>query len=234
MTRWLTASEIIELGLPSLPADKGALSRVIAREAWRATPFAREGERGWEYHSSLLPLEAQAALLQQALAEAPAPRHDAGWEEFERLPENAKAEARRRLGIVDQVNALVSGGAKAGDAVALVARRADVSGSTLWGWLGLIKGVPNADRLAALAPRRKGRTVTADCDPRAWDFFTADYLRPERPSITACYRRLVETAAVEGWSPIPSSKTLQRRLENTFPAAAIVLARDGREAAARV
>jgi putative transposase len=242
---WYTAAQLLELALPSLPGDKGGISRLIVRQGWRASPLAREGAEGWEYHPSLLPAEAQAELLKRELqagapstarGAVPLPR-DAGedqggiWEAFERLPATAKAAAEKRLGIVDQVMTLRAGGMKAGEAVALVAKRAAVSGSTLWGWLKHCEGAPRAHWLAALAPRHKGRTSTAECDPRAWDFLVADYLRAERPSFSACHRRLLEAAAVHGWGPIPAEKTLQRRLE-ALPQAVRTLARHGRDALA--
>jgi len=149
------------------------------------------------------------------------------------LPEKAKAAARQRLAAVDQVDALAATMTRTA-AVALVAAQADVAASTLWTWLQLAAGVARADRLPALAPRHKGRTETAACDPRAWDFLVADYLRPEQPSFAACYRRLTEAAAAQGWAPVPAAKTLQRRLERDIPRGAQVLARKGAQAAKAV
>ena len=93
--------------------------------------------------------------------------------------------------------------------------------------------MPASDRLPALAPRHKGRTKTSDCDPRAWTFLCTDYLRPERPNFEACNRRLREAAAIEGWSPIPSARTLKRRIERDIPRGARTLARAGRDALQR-
>lgn len=230
---FFTVAELLDLRLPSIPADKGGLSRLIGKQGWRSSPKARQGGGGWEYHRSLLPGEAQAELLARELRAAPPVELDAtgAWGAFERLPASARATAEKRLGIVDQVMSLRGGGMKASEAVALVARRADVSGSTLWGWLKLVEGQPRPHWLAALAPRHKGRTAKADCDPRAWDFLVADYLRPERPSFSACHRRLTEAALLHGWGPIPAGKTLQRRLE-ALPAAVRTLARFGRAATA--
>lgn len=242
MADWLTAAAIIDANLPGLPGDKGALSRLIAREHWRTSPFARETDRGWEYHPNLLPSEAQAELAQRAaqqLVAAPAAVRvngsaDRQWSEFEGLPESARSEARRRLAVVTQVAELRAGGMKEGEAVALVARRASVSGTTLRNWYKLTEDVARAHWLAALAPHGKGRPAAADCDQRAWDFLVADYLRPERPSFAACERRMREAAQEYGWTPIPVSKTLRRRLEKTVPAAVTTLARQGREAAGRL
>lgn len=236
MSRAFTAQQLLELGLPALPTDKGSLSRLIDREGWRTSPLARKTDRGWEYDLSLLPIEAQAAILEKETPRSGTsePASKVAWERFERLPEKAKAAARERLQFVDLVDGLRAGGGKAAPAVSIVARSAGVSESTLWSWLKLCDGLGKADRLAALAPQHKGRTSTVECDPRAWDFFVADYLRPEKPSFTACYRRLEEAAREHDWSPVPALKTLQRRLERTFPAPAIALKRDGRDAVARM
>ena len=230
--KWYSAQQLCELGLPALPADKGALSRLIERMGWRRTPLARQVDGKWQYATALLPAEAQAAL---ALRIAPTvSRGDSeAWARFEQLPDTTKATARQRLDIVERVFLLRAGGLKAATAVTLVAGEAGIGARTLWAWLSLVEGLAPADRLPALVPQHKGRTATAECDPRAWDFFVADYLRPERPSYTACYRRLEEAAAAHGWSPVPALKTLQRRIEKQFPAAAITLARQGREAVAR-
>ncbi|MGD9769763.1 MAG: transposase domain-containing protein, partial [Pseudolabrys sp.] len=119
-------------------------------------------------------------------------------------------------------------------AVILVAKQEDFSASAIWTWLRAATAVHRTDRLAALAPRYVGRTTTADCDPRAWEFLKADYLRPEQPAFDACYRRLVEEAApAHGWSPIPSEKTLRRRLQREVPHGVRVLKRQGAEAASR-
>lgn len=239
--RHFSAAQLLELDLPGMPNARTSLGRMIEQQGWRASPMAREGEDGWEYQLSLLPAEAQAELLRRELTDPSSsashlPQGEKGseaWAGFERLPTSARAAAEKRLSIVEQVMMLRGGGMKAGEAVALVSRRAEVSGSTLWGWLKLIEGCPRPHWLAALAPRHKGRTATVDCDPRAWDFLAADYLRAERPSFAACHRRLCEAAAVHGWAPIPSEKTLQRRLE-ALPAAVRTLARHGRDATAQM
>jgi len=158
----------------------------------------------------------------------------ASWDTFERLPASARDAATARLAVLDQVASLRGGGMKAADAVAEAAAQAGVSPTTIWNWLRLVEGVPRANWLAALAPLHRGRTATAQCDPRAWDFLVADYLRPEAPSFAACYRRLAAAATANGWSPMPASKTLQRRLEKTVPAASRVLARQGVHAVARL
>ncbi|MTW19123.1 DDE-type integrase/transposase/recombinase [Rhodoplanes serenus] len=243
MREWFTLAELLDVGSVALPTDMGAMSRLIEREGWRAD--ARRSRRrdgqggGWEYHVSLFPADVQARLVAREAGvageqprEIAAARVSALWDRFARLPERTKQEARERLAAVDRVD-LLSRGMTRQVAVALVAREAGISTSTLWGWLRTAGEVPASDRLAALAPRHVGRTATADCHPQAWAFLCADYMRPEQPAFVACHRRLMDAAAAQGWAPIPSAKTLQRRIEREFPRAVRTLLRKGAEAAAR-
>lgn len=97
-----------------------------------------------------------------------------------------------------------------------------------------MKGVARADRLPALLPRHVGRTELSDCDPRAWDWLKADYLRPEQRPFETSYRDMAAVAAEQGWAPIPSCRTLKRRVAREFTAAQIELARRGPDAARRM
>jgi transposase InsO family protein len=240
MREWFALSELA--GLPGLPGTVQGLNGLAEVGGWRGTSLARKRSGrggGWEYHYSLLPAEAATILLARVNDANDAPAM-AGmeltpelklWGEFDALGEPAKKEGARRLRIVRQVDALRRGGTAAQAAVALVAAEAEIATSTLWNWLRLTDGLAADHWLAALAPRRLGRTATADCDDRAWQFLSTDYLRAERPAFAACWRRMVEAAAAHGWSPIPSAKTLQRRLEKEYPRGAMTLARHGRDAA---
>ena len=237
---WFTPAELLELASPALPDTIRGLNLLIERQSWRADErrcrvrFGRGG--GYEYHYSLFPAEVQASVLAAAApsAEPPASRSSAAWAAFERLPEKAKAEAARRLAAVDKVEKLAKGGLTRQLAASFVAGEIGCATRTLWNWISAAAEVARADRLAALAPRHAGRTATAPCDPRAWDALVADYLRPEQPAFETCYGRMMRAAAAAGWSPVPSSKTLQRRMDAEFPRAVRTMMREGREAAARI
>jgi putative transposase len=242
MREWFTAAEILQVGSVALPTDMRALNRLIERNGWRiderrARPRTGRGG-GTEYHISLLPAEVQARLVVAQTAETPnaraLSRSSALWARFEALPEKAKAKARRCLAIVERVDTLTRGGMVARVAVALVSHEEEIASSTIWTWLRAAGSVPAADRLAALAPRHQGRTLTKQVDPRAWSFLVADYLRPEQPAFEASHRRMCEAAAEQGWSPLPSAKTLKRRVDREIPRGARTLARAGADAARRV
>lgn len=236
MREWFRSSEFALVSAGEIPTNEAAFSRFAADRGWRADPRrarpapAKGG--GWEYHFTLAPIEVQARLTALAAAEAPSiveARSNPVWEVFERLSTKARDEAASRLAAVELVERLALRGGRSA-AVAQASRERGVSTSTLYGWLSIADSVARADRLPALAPRRQGRTSTADCDARAWDFLVADYLRLEAPCFEACDRRMREAAAEHGWSPIPSARTLKRRLEREIPRTSMAVGRQGRDA----
>ncbi|PKP85860.1 MAG: hypothetical protein CVT80_00440 [Alphaproteobacteria bacterium HGW-Alphaproteobacteria-2] len=230
MREWVTIAELAELGHPALPASERGLRR-LAAEAWQADPARWRIEGGAvHYHVSLLPAGARHALARTGNGTRP---QSPVWAAFERLPEGLRKEAMRRHRLVVEACDAAAGSRKS-VAVIRMAEAHGIAAATLRGWLRLVKGVPRADWLPALAPRHAGRTAQADCDPRAWDCIVADYLRPECPAFSACYERLRDAAATHGWAPVPSERTLRRRLEREVPRAARVMARAGREKAQRV
>ncbi|MCB1470904.1 MAG: Mu transposase C-terminal domain-containing protein [Rhizobiaceae bacterium] len=241
MREFFTLNDLLGLGHPALPGSYRGLNAFADRKQWRKDPrrFRIEPGRGdaggtFAYHISLFPAEVRAALT--ARETKPSARPEAlseAWIAYDALPEKAKKEAELRLKAIDRVDLLRRSMALEA-ALSLVAPEIGVSASTLRAWLRAVRYVAKADRLPALAPRYKGRTSTADCDPRAWDFIVADYLRPEEPCFSACFGRLRDAAALNGWSPVPSAKTLQRRIEKEIPRGARMLARKGRSEAQRL
>lgn len=238
MREWVTIAEVLPLAGPSLPASMSKLQE-LAAATWRADPRRfriRQGRGGGvEYHVSLLPADVRARLAAVEMAgnTAPESRSSLLWAGFERLPQATKDKAGARLRAVQAVAGFANTLTRQ-LAVAHVAKAENISTSTLWNWLGEVEGIPAADWLAALAPRHAGRTATAECDARAWEFLKAQYLRPEQPNFQRSHELLLRAAAEHGWSPIPHPKTLKRRIEAEFPAAVRILLREGREAAARV
>lgn len=245
MREWYSAAELAELKLPGMPLTESAVIRMAKREDWKAVlskagkPLARRRKGrggGWEYSWQLLPARTQKRLVEMDLADKKEaggrpPETGAGqdWKWFERLPDTKKEKARARLALVQAVEALERTGISKNDAVHHIAKTNGIGASTVYSWFEKIAGLPAADRLPALAPRHAGRTVTtAECDPAAWDFLRADYLRLEKPSFTSCVRRLQAVAAEQGWT-VPNGRTLERRIEREIPKPVIVLARQGAE-----
>jgi hypothetical protein len=241
MSEWLTPAEILPFAGTALPATMSGLQEHILREGWRqdrARSRRRDGQGGgYEYHVSLLPDAVRSRLA--ALDDETAPVIEAAsadvrsplWASFEALPAKVRARAAERHAAVLFVHR-AEGPRQA--AVRLAATEFGVSASSLWGWLRLVEGVAISDWLPTLAPRHHGGRGNCDVDPNAWDYFKADYLCPAQRGYAACYDRLQRAAREHGWAPIPSLKTLQRKLERETPRAVMTLARQGRDAAARM
>jgi putative transposase len=235
---WFTAGEIAALGLPGLPTTRQNVQALADARFWGAEALRGTGWRpragrggGVEYHLSLLPPAAQAALMLRETAPAapararPADR-DARWAWFERLPEKKQAVARQRLEALSAVEDLVLHGIGRVAAMQEVARLRQIRLSTLYNWRALIDLVPRHDWLAHLAPHHAGRTgARAACPPEAFEMLKGDWLRPERPTFQACWRRLEQVAEERGWA-LPAARTMERRLL-ALPVAVRVLARDG-------
>jgi putative transposase len=239
---WFTAAEILPAAGGFLPDTVQGLAQWIVDHRWRddakraRVRFGKGG--GYEYHLSLLPVGVRAVLLaadetpvREAVEAAAKADRSPAWSAFDRLPETAKAKATQRLAAVQAVFAAGEGVTRQA-AVASAAAAHGVAASSLWGWLARVEGVKRDAWLPALADQRGGaHRDKAEIHPDAWDYFKADYLRLEQPALSACYDRLLRIAPQHGWSPVPSLKTLQRRLDGEVPKAAQTLARKGREAA---
>lgn len=261
---WLTLPDIADARLPDLPRSVKGLRSLVRRERWQraewqfpAYPDGRWRRRsgtggGIEYHISILPLRAQEALKRrqsspdEALtspsgadetppADGAMPTSETLWRRFQCLTPARQDGARRRLAILDEIDALTAAGDARSEAIRTVGERYGVGRATLWSWLQAVRGVTPGDRLPALADRRGDRRSADEdaCSPEAWAVFKADYLRLERPSMATCYRRLQRIADREAWA-VPSQRTLQRRLNTECSAASIVLAREGVRALQRL
>lgn len=236
----------------ALGVDLSTAKRRADRERWPYEETTGRGGRRRLYLLERLPGRVQAALLLRYGDPAPKapteegsagsryhydPEELARWAESR--PERLREEGKRRAELLHRVMHLVEHGTPFRRAAELVAQHADCSAASLRNWYYGVNGQPGArdyrrcDWWMALIPRYQGRQTGAACSPEAWDYWLADYLRPERPSAAACYRRLQRVAAERGWT-IPSRKTLERRLEREIPRPAIVLAREGREALERM
>lgn len=246
---WFTAAELADLGLPGLPRTKRKLNERASLEGWAvrtdaagrplARPRAARGG-GLEYHVDVLPIAARAAIASQGVAaiadvsDRPEPRAAAQWRWFEAASDLVKAEGRRRLEAIQIVDRLVDAGLTRSAAVASAAAQANVGGSTLWSWIALIDGVAFADRLAFLAPRRGGGGAEATVDDRAWQLLVSDYLRPEQPTFSSCYYRVLKGFAEPHGLAMPHERTLRRKLEREIDPRVVVARREGAEALRRM
>lgn len=235
---WWTADDLAGAGLPGLPDSRRGLTKMAAREGWNDHPMwarRREGRGGgWEYHWKALPVIAQRALLAQARQGSvpPAFDRDAAWAAYEALPEDAQAEARRRVAALAEAEALELSGLGRVQARREAAVRAGVSARTLFAWAGLVAGVAREDRLAALAPRHRSaeRRVRREiCDPEFMAALKAAYLRPAQPTFANCHRIALRLAKANGWRWL-DLRTARRRYRAEVSVTTEVLHRKGRDA----
>ncbi|CUH68027.1 Bacteriophage Mu transposase [Thalassovita gelatinovora] len=237
---WWSADEIAAAALPDLPTTKRRVNAMADRFNWRAqTGHARRRQGrggGWEYHWALFPSRAQAALLAVSAPTETAPSRQVDraeiWTWFDALPAKPKAEAQRRLDILQSVELLERGGQTKDLSVHMIATRRDVSHRTIWNWFAAVEGVRPDDRLPHLAPRHRAtrrKVKRVEVSEAFWDFLKSDFLRPERPTFAACYRRAARIADTEGWQTAPE-RTMRRRLETEVSATTITLCRKGVDA----
>jgi putative transposase len=242
---WLSAADLAELALPGLPGDKRSIARRAKDERWHGKADAhgrmlvrpRSGQGGGhEFHASILPPPAQLELARRGLIETasesePRAEDRHGWRWFEQQTAKVRKVAEFRLQVVGEIEVLEAAGATRTAAVAEIAAERSLGKSTLWNWLRAVDGVAPANRLPALAPRRRGGGAQADIDPLLWTAFKSDYLRPSKPTLTSCYERTAAIAAAKG-IPMPSERTFRRRLDTIDPGI-ITLKRKGAEALRR-
>jgi hypothetical protein len=252
---WLSAAEIAEARLPGVPMTRQGVTYIAQRLGWTAPE--REGAAwrqrvgrggGVEINVRCLPLAAQAKLLRH-MPEAPLPagpsqEADAAvaerWAWFDRQPERLKAKARARMKIMMRLRELLGAHRSRAYAIGLLLQEhrqeagedgAKLSKSTIYEWEKLVEGRSVHDWMPFLAPAHGGGRQKAECDPEALRFLLSDWMRPEAPNFTSCYRRLTTQAAAKGWV-IPSERTLLRQVM-ALPEGIRILKRQGEEALKR-
>lgn len=253
MSEWFSPRQLAMLRLGSTCDEKAIanqirkVNRQAKNENWQTrvntlgAPLARrrsESGGGWEYHYSVLPVIEQTKYCKEHLAPKvdtavrevtkEALSRDEMWSWYDGIPDNKKQKAQSRLVVLDAVDTLLRGGTMKTVAVEVVARQYSTPSATIYRWFKLVDGVTRADWLPYLAPKHSGRSAVREIDPNVMDWIRSDYLRPERPTMKSCYRRLKAVAEKEGW-PLPNERTVQRRIDD-IPTTVRVLAREGLDA----
>ncbi|KAB6715832.1 transposase domain-containing protein [Roseobacter sp. TSBP12] len=230
---WWTADELAAAKLPTLPGTRQGINLLAG--AWRAQPGCAQRKAGrgggWQYHWSVLPLEARKALLVRSETTPDAkPDRGAAWAAFDGLPQKTKDEAARRLTIIQKVEELVSIGTTQVAAIgAIAAQTTKASPRSIYNWLDMIEGVAVDDRLAYLAPRHRlaQRKTTTSAETRPFmEFLKSLFLRLEGPTYKDCYRDAKKVAKSKGWAIVPE-RTASRRIEKEVPRVTRVFAREG-------
>lgn len=231
---WYSLAELAALDLPGLGDDRRKIARRARDERWDARESA-EGEPlarvragrggGTEFHYLALPGTVQLELAARGLlatrlvpaeADPEAARH-AQWRWFDAQNERTKAEARRRLDILTQLEVLEQSGLTRDAAIAALFVQHDVKRSTLFEWIGKVRGVERHHWLAYLAPARRGGGAEAEIPDDLWTVFLSDYLRPERPTLASCYHRVKKIAGKQGVA-LPTEASFRRRVKRDVEA----------------
>ncbi|MFK5947794.1 MAG: transposase domain-containing protein [Methylococcales bacterium] len=155
------------------------------------------------------------------------------WERYGNATQHQKTIANERLPIVHTYFQLEEIGYKKGQALKEAAKIHGRSAATLRGWVRLLIDVDRQDWLATLCPNYKPGGKAAECDLEVWDFLVGHYLAIDHPDFTDSYERAKEIAENKA-VPIPSAKTLKRRIEREFSPQAIVYFREGYKTLARM
>ena len=234
---WYTPKELA--GLPGLPDTVQAVNRRASRDGWECRPRLGRGG-GREYALASLPVETQTALLvrqappkKKRNSVVPALDRESLWDTYERKPQAQKNEAARRLALVQRVERLTQAGIELSRAVVDVAHEITESRATLYRWLKTVRGADPSDWLALLAPQYSCGCDKTACTPEAWEFFKAQYLRPESPAIKTCWIWTRDVAKEQGWD-WPALRTIQRWVNEKIPRSVRVLMREGEVAMLRM
>lgn len=227
---WIASCEIENMAkrlqIPGFPTTRQGLLKRAKRERWRSRPRKGRGG-GAEYHLSDMPDPIQRCWIVRECRTEPArdeSRASGLWDWFMRRPESIRKRAENRLSAVNAYFALRNLDRERTAAFRDAAEQFGVSDRSLRRWVGSIRAVPQCDWLPTLAPGYAGRTVTAEFAPEAWEYYKADYLRPDRPTAAACYRRMTRAAQAHGWK-IPSLTAVKERMAREFSRVSVAAAR---------
>ncbi len=228
--------------LPGMPGTERGVQRKAEREEWPGRK--RAGGKATEYPYSALPAPLQMALARAAKVgfEPAAEAAEAAdrrtynsedlWNYWAHRTNKLKNEGKRRLDVVLAVEALRRAGLSETAARKEVAAQGPDSYRSVIRYCTAVVGYRRGDWLPVLTPGYTGRLVCAEMDVRAWDFFKADYLRKATtgaPTAESCVERLKRAGEAQGF-PVPTLKTLMRRIKREIPPNLIVLLREGGDA----
>lgn len=246
---WFTAKELEELGLPGLRISKRKINERAAAECWAlredadGNPLARPrvGVRGGglEYHLSLLPAAARAALVDMGVgavahvSDAPESSTAALWRWYEGQTDKVRADAEYRLGVLASVELFREAGMTATAAIGAVAGREKISASSIRDWQTKVRGVAVGDRLPYLAQQHAGGNREVEVDAGAWQQLLSDYLRLSKPSFSSCYQRVLTEYCAPRGIKLPIERTLRRKLDREVDPRVVIMRRDGQEALRR-
>ncbi|NJS38463.1 MAG: hypothetical protein HC783_04965 [Rhodobacteraceae bacterium] len=121
------------------------------------------------------------------------------------------APAERKADAIVEIEDLVKSGKSLRAAVEEVAYRTGLGERSLFTYLARTKGVPREEWEDALTRKKPAPRPRESCHSEALKRFI-DLCRTGR-NVTDCYRQLMAEAEENGWTPIPSERTMRRKLD---------------------
>ncbi|MEF1330742.1 transposase domain-containing protein, partial [Vibrio sp. M260121] len=241
---YYTVKELV--GISGMPTNERNVRITLNKLASDDQKRKRENvssKKPIEYHIDCLPAETRTALLQQQAAEEVEQAESEEvrkvsseelWYEFDLASESQKERAKHALELCLRVQKYVDNGEKLVAAMKQVAAESHVTYARIHRWFYIspalrTKHIPQGDWLPSLLDGRGGATRTAHIPEEAWEFFKADYLRPEMKSGTVmeCYRRLEKLAKDKGWE-LPCHRVFTARIKRDIPKELVMLKRFGK------
>jgi putative transposase len=223
---WITAQELTQVaGMPSTVQGILYKAKIENWERRRA-----QGIKGgaYEYNFFSLSVYDQARVLKSKnkimignqILDKPEPKEksycaETLWAKWEKATDKQKDKAKVEVAVVLAVKAIVDAGTSPVTAFDVVAQSHGCNPSAARRWYYTAIKVEQSEYLPALLDGSAFRDYSSrqyKITPEAWDFFVANYFRPEQPAFNACYQMLCDVAKERGWD-IPHKSSLRRKIE---------------------
>lgn len=119
--------------------------------------------------------------------------------------------ADTKASAIADIETLIKGGTRTLAAMEEVAERTGISRRSLYTYLNKTRGFKSDEWESALKRKESVPRPRMTCHPDALKRFLE--LARSGAEVTVCYRQLMVEAEANGWSPIPSERTLRRELD---------------------
>lgn len=245
MSIWVTVKDCAGCG--ELPTDPSNVRSRLDALSCAETKRKREGSKAFEYHISILPIQAQAELykrmgkieIQGKLYNIPQAQGNENltysreklWSEWDAATEKQRTKATGQCQMMVAVAKLIESGINGQNVFHAIATEFNANKSTVQRLYYKVKNFEQEDWAAVLLPRYRNRReeIEAEFTSEAWEFLKADWLRPEEPSLATCVLRLRQAADNFGWT-VPSDTSINRKIKRELNRDQITLARKGTHA----
>lgn len=238
MKQFFSVQELLAINSPDLPKSVRGITMRAQKEGWRQLEGMAEkatgktGGGGWLYHVSLFSDTTQTLLaMKYESDQSDEPKENELWARYNSQTAKQKKVCEERLTTLQTYLDYRKKKHTKTASIVLTSQHRGVGERTIHDWLRMVEGHKRSDWLAALVPNYTKTAKRTDCNPEAYELLKSDFLRPEKPSFSACYRRMFDFAKEKKLSPIPNERALRRHFNEDVPRSAQILARSGRDTA---